>query len=58
MWWEHIASWSNPGDGGSRGGILCPVANRCGGTLRLCIFPELPVEFPWVSIHNWKQGGK
>jgi hypothetical protein len=61
-WCEHVSSWSNLADGGSRTeGALDPIAISLGIRLRKAEMPELPIAFPRVEITSWvsfwKQNG-
>ena len=47
-WFEHIESWSNPADGGSRVGVCCPTAARLGIPLMLVEPIAIPSSFPWL----------
>jgi hypothetical protein len=53
-WFEHIASWSNLFDGGSRKeGIADPLAASLGIKLRQEDMPQLPLAFPFVELDSW-----
>jgi hypothetical protein len=53
-WYEHVSSWSNLADGGSRTkGILDPIAISLGIRLRKAEMPELSIAFPRVEIVSW-----
>ena len=54
-WVEHIASWSNIADGGSREGVTDTMAAECNIYLRSGSLPPLPNGFPFVSIKQWQE---
>ena len=54
-WFEHVASWSNPSDGGSRIGVADPVARRLGFELVHIESINLPANFPRVSMADWNR---
>ena len=54
-WYEHVSSWSNLADGGSRTeGILDPISLSLGIRLRKAEMPRLPTSFPFVELDSWK----
>ena len=52
-WWEWVESESNCSDGGSRVGVLCPVAAALGIPLVEHPFPFLPVGFMTMMPEEW-----
>ena len=53
-WFEHVASWSNVADGGSRVGITDEVARACGVQMRMGALPPLPAGFPRSAVDDWQ----
>ena len=53
MWLNHVQSWSNVADGGSREGCTDTLSAQCGIKLRAVEFPSLPLVFPFVPITVW-----
>jgi hypothetical protein len=49
-WFEHIPSWTNLADGGSRVDISSTDAKAAGVPMRNVQLPNLPSTFPRVSI--------
>jgi len=52
-WVEHIASWSNLADGGSRVGVSDPVAAAASVRLLQVPPPTLPSSYPFVRLDEW-----
>ena len=52
-WVEHVASWTNPSDGGSRDGVDDAVAAKLGVPLRERPLKPLPNNFPRCALDKW-----
>ena len=48
-WIEHVESWSNCADGGTRKGATCPIAKGLQIPLQLVPPITLPDSFPWIT---------
>ena len=52
-WFEHVASWSNIADGGSRVGVSDVTAANFGIVLEQVDMPALPRNFPRCIVQDW-----
>jgi len=52
-WFDYVESASNAADGGSRVGLVDPVAKALGIPLVQCRLPRLPATFPYCSPSEW-----
>ena len=54
-WFDYVETKSNSADGGSRIGLIDPVARQLGITLRQHQLPAFPVGFPYCSPDVWTE---